>query len=67
MLNNADKDNLMKLRGIGPRRAELIINNRKESPFKGLQDLKRIGMYSMQIIRIAKENTLELLDFAQGQ
>ncbi len=67
MLNNADKDNLMKLRGIGPRRAELIINNRKESPFKGLQDLKRIGMYSMQIIRIANENTLELLDFAQGQ
>ncbi len=57
----------MMLRGIGQRRAEHILNARKESPFKGLEDLRRIGMYSMQIIRIAKENTLERLDFACGQ
>ena len=41
-INNADKAELMTLKGIGSKKAELIINYRKEHCFNSLKDLTAV-------------------------
>ncbi|KAJ6339154.1 hypothetical protein OIU77_007167, partial [Salix suchowensis] len=50
LLNTADKEVLKKLKGIGEKRATLILELREDSPepFKNLDDLKVIGLSAKQ-------------------
>jgi DNA uptake protein ComE-like DNA-binding protein len=64
VINMGSQEQLMTLHGIGARRSQAIMSARQEAPFTQLRDLSRIGLYSPQIIRICKQNTLERLDFA---
>ncbi|KAJ6294673.1 hypothetical protein OIU76_022706 [Salix suchowensis] len=53
LLNTADKEVLKKLKGIGEKRATLILELREDSPepFKNLDDLKVIGLSAKQVKR----------------
>lgn len=43
-INDAERDELLRVPGIGPRRAESILYARRESRLRDVQDLKRIGV-----------------------
>ncbi|MED6185574.1 hypothetical protein PIB30_058425 [Stylosanthes scabra] len=47
-LNNASREELLELKGIGEKMAEYILDLRKESPLKSLSDLEKIGLSSKQ-------------------
>ncbi|KMZ67583.1 hypothetical protein ZOSMA_2622G00010 [Zostera marina] len=61
VLNIASKEELLLLKGIGPKRAENIIALRIDSspPFKTISDLEKIGLSTKQVkdifVRAAKE------------
>ncbi|CAM9319492.1 unnamed protein product [Ectocarpus sp. 4 AP-2014] len=62
IMNQASSAELTDLHGIGPRRAQLILQTRAATPFATLADLSRIGMYPKQIEKMGRHNMLECLD-----
>jgi len=53
-LNSATPEQIMKLPGIGPKKASAIIEARKVKPFRSVQDLKRVkGIGKKTIMKIA--------------
>eukprot|EP00903_Cladosiphon_okamuranus_P006641 g6485.t1 len=62
VMNQASSQELTDLHGIGPRRAQLIVQTRATTPFETLADLTRIGMYPKQIVKMGRHNMLECLD-----
>ncbi|XP_020576441.1 kinesin-like protein KIN-10C [Phalaenopsis equestris] len=59
-LNNANKEELMLLKGIGQKRAESILELRKSSlmPFKSLSDLEKIGLSTKQVQALFKRGRI---------
>ena len=57
-INQADANALMKLKGIGPKKAEAIITYRKENgPFKSVDDLAKVkGFGQKRVTRLVQEN-----------
>ncbi|QCE11729.1 kinesin family member 22 [Vigna unguiculata] len=47
-LNNASREELLELKGIGEKMAEYIIDLREETPLKSLNDLEKIGLSNKQ-------------------
>ena len=41
-LNNASKEELMEINGIGEKKADAIIKERKKSKFKSFEDFQRV-------------------------
>jgi competence protein ComEA len=53
-LNTATPEQILKLPGIGPKRASAIIEARKQKPFRSVQDLRRIkGIGKKTIMKLA--------------
>jgi len=60
LLNTADKDELLQLKGIGPKRAAEIMRLRENSPepLKHLDDLQKIGLSERQAHAIFNTNVV---------
>ncbi|KAH7672747.1 Plus-end-directed kinesin ATPase protein [Dioscorea alata] len=61
-LNVASKEQLMKLKGIGEKRAENILQLREHSPkpLKSLSDLEKIGLSSKQVCGLLRGHAREM-------
>ncbi len=57
-INTADKDTLITLSGVGEKKAEAIIEYRKDHPFKKVEDIQNVkGIGEKVFEKISKEIT----------
>lgn len=65
VLNTATREELLQLKGIGPKRAADVIELRQQclEPFKDLQDLKSIGLSERQAYAMFNNNIVEKVIF----
>jgi competence protein ComEA len=57
-LNKASKEDLMKIKGIGEKKAELIIKERKKKPFKSFDDLEKVKGIGPALVENIKKDVL---------
>ncbi|KAG0592234.1 hypothetical protein KC19_1G236200 [Ceratodon purpureus] len=65
VLNTATREELLQLKGIGPKRAADILELRQncEEPFKDLQDLKSIGLSDRKAFSLFNSNIVQKVIF----
>ena len=61
ILNKGSYEELIQLRGIGPVRANRIIEERQNTPFSSTHDLENVGMKSKEIQKFISDNVQYLL------
>ncbi len=57
-LNKASKEDLMKIKGIGEKKAELIIKERRKKPFKSFDDLEKVKGIGPALVENIKKDVL---------
>ncbi len=57
-LNTATKDELMSIKGIGPKKAEQIIEYRKKQPISNADELSTLKGFGKGVIENIKSNKL---------
>jgi DNA uptake protein ComE-like DNA-binding protein len=63
VLNEGTREQLMALHGIGPKRADLIIEEREEGGYTQIADLDRIGLSAKVVSKVMKDNALGQLNY----
>lgn len=62
-LNNADKSQLLKLNGIGPKKADAIIEYRaSHGPFRNFKDLEKIKGFNKKLLAKILDKNKETLE-----